>query len=332
MKRFACPRCSQVLFFENTRCLQCDLELAYNPASREMVDLETRQPCRNYREEQVCNWSVPDGEELCLACRLNRTIPDLGVEGNRQRWARLEVAKRRLVYTLLSLELSTDGMEFDLLVPVQGRPVLTGHANGLITINATEADDATREKARIDMHEPYRTLVGHFRHESAHFYWDRLIRDDPDRLQRYRDVFGDERQDYAAALQERYEHGPPPDWQEQGFISAYASVHPWEDWAETWAHYLHIYDTLETAQSFGLAVEQGPVGLNRRSHEQMLADWHQLTFALNSINRSMGISDLYPFVLSPQVQSKLGFIHEMLQSLPVRKSAGDCPASREGVQ
>ena len=229
MKRFACPRCHQVLCFENTRCLACGLGLIYDPLQGEMLSLEGQTPCSNYVQEQVCNWSAPDGQALCLACRLNRTIPDLSVAGNRQRWYRLEVAKRRLIYTLLALRLPLDGLQFDLLVPVDG-PVLTGHADGLITINAAEADDPTREQARIDMNEPYRTLLGHFRHESAHFYWDKLLRDHPERLNRYRDCFGDERADYQQALQERYDNGPPADWQERGFISAYASVHPWEDW------------------------------------------------------------------------------------------------------
>jgi len=54
-------------------------------------------------------------------------------------------------------------------------PVLTSHCNGLITLNIAEADDAERERRRVKFHEPYRTLLGHLRHEVAHYYWDRLI-------------------------------------------------------------------------------------------------------------------------------------------------------------
>jgi hypothetical protein len=316
MKNFFCPVCTQVLSFENTLCLRCNNHLGYDPNSEQMLVLPAAaglKQCRNYTEEDVCNWLVSDDQELCVACRLNRTIPDLSIEGNRQRWYRLEVAKRRLLYTLLAIGLTLDGLQFDLLVPVDG-PVLTGHANGLITINAAEADDATREKMRVDMNEPYRTLVGHFRHESAHFYWDKLIRDSQ-WLEPFRREFGDDRADYQAALDKRYQEGPPPDWQDRGFISAYASVHPWEDWAETWAHYLHMLDTLETAHAFGLALGNGlEVRLELSSPEQMFEDWARLTFALNSINRSMGISDLYPFVLSAGVQRKLAFIHRLLRT------------------
>lgn len=314
MKNFFCPVCGQVLSFENSQCLCCSNQLGYDPDGERMLVLpcELKQ-CRNYTQEDVCNWLVGDEHELCLACRLNRTIPDLSIPGNRQRWYRLEVAKRRLLYTVLAIDLPLEGLQFDLLVPING-PVLTGHADGLITINAAEADDATREKMRVDMNEPYRTLVGHFRHESAHFYWDKLIRDSA-WIVPFREEFGDERLDYQAALDKRYQDGPPPDWQERGFISAYASVHPWEDWAETWAHYLHMLDTLETAHAFGLALGNGQeVRLELSSPEQMFEDWSRLTFALNSINRSMGISDLYPFVLSAGVQRKLAFIHRMLRS------------------
>ena len=221
--------------------------------------------CQNYRLEDICNWAVPaaDPNPLCQSCRLTRVIPDLSQPGNLAHWYRLELAKRRLVYSLLALRLPLasktedpqHGLAFDFLAvnPAVPSPiVLTGHDHGIITLNVEEADDAEREKRRLQLHEPYRTLLGHFRHESGHYYWDRLV-NDSDRLVKFREQFGDEREDYSKALERHYENGAPADWQKR-FVSAYASAHAWEDWAETWAHYLHISDTLETAMRSGLSL------------------------------------------------------------------------------
>lgn len=303
MKIFACSHCRHTVFFENVQCLNCQNELGYFP---EGGMLALPQPelhkCRNYSEHNVCNWLTRREGDYCRACRLNRTIPDLNIAGNLQRWWRLEVAKKRLVFTLIELQLPLDDLQFDFLVPGP-QPVLTGYSNGLITINASEADDSTREKMRVDMNEPYRTLLGHFRHESAHHYWTVLVQD----LPAFRQVFGDERQDYQQCMQRHYQEGAPLDWQEQGFISAYATMHPWEDWAESWAHYLHMRDTLQTSSEFGLGRPE------TRTFDDMVQDWSRLTFALNSINRSMGISDLYPFVLGKPVLEKLRWIHRLLE-------------------
>ena len=227
------------------------------------AERRTYRLCANYSGAQVCNWAVDarHGETLCEACRLTTTIPDLAVEGNQAAWYKLEVAKRRLVYTLLSLRLpivprSQDprGLAFEFLADAADGPptVLTGHTGGVITISLAEADDAERERRRHALGEPYRTLLGHVRHEAGHYYWDRLIAG-TDRHDAFRALFGDERDDYQAALQRHYAGGPPADWQAR-FVTAYASVHPWEDWAETWAHYLHITDTLETAAACGVSI------------------------------------------------------------------------------
>jgi hypothetical protein len=130
---------------------------------------------------------------------------------------------------------------------------MTGHENGIITIALTEADDIERERRRHDMGEPYRTLLGHFRHEIGHHFWDLLVRDGG-RLSECRALFGDDSQDYATALRSHYQGSAPADWQ-QRYVSAYAASHPWEDFAETWAHYLHIIDTLEMAGHFGIKVQ-----------------------------------------------------------------------------
>ena len=225
------------------------------------------------------------------------------------------------------------GLAFDFVAPAADAaaapaPVMTGHANGLITISLAEADDAERERQRSRMHEPYRTLLGHFRHEIAHYYWNRLVRDSP-AIEEFRDLFGDERQDYAAALERHYADGPPGDWP-QRYVSAYASMHPWEDFSETWAHYFHMVDTLETAGAFGLRVQpkvSKGAGLaatidfdpHLATMERIIDAWLPLTFAVNSINRSMGIPDLYPFVLGPAVIVKLSFVHAQIRAAGRRR-------------
>jgi len=198
---------------------------------------------------------------------------------------------------------------------------MTGHDNGLITLALKEADDAVREKVRGEMGEPYRTLLGHFRHESGHYFWDRLIGDDEEKLAGFRDRFGDERADYAAALQQHYNEGAPAGWQNE-FVSVYATTHPWEDFAETWAHYLHIVDTLESARAFGIKVSpraaRGELSAavdfdshNAESMTQLIDAWLPIAFAVNSLNRSMGLPDLYPFVLAPRTIEKLAFVHAL---------------------
>ncbi|ONG54402.1 hypothetical protein BKE38_10430 [Pseudoroseomonas deserti] len=289
--------------------------------------------CDNARHE-ACNWLVPAESEdrFCLACRHNRTIPDLSDAANLAQWRKIEVAKRRAMYSFLRLGLPLadrtqdpeNGLAFDFLAdaPDGSQKVMTGHDNGLITLALAEADDAERTRRRTAMGEPYRTLLGHFRHESGHYFWDRLVRDGG-RLEECRAVFGDDSQDYGAALQRHYDQGAPEDWQEN-FVSTYATAHPWEDFAETWAHYLHIVDTLEMARAFGIGIDPG---VDRRdeltaevdfdpyratSIEPVMEAWVPLTAAVNSLNRCMGTPDLYPFVLSPAVVAKLAFIQSLV--------------------
>ena len=224
---------------------------------------ERYQFCAN-AQHNVCNWLVntDQAEAFCAACRHNRTIPDLTNPENLLHWRKIEFAKHRLFYTLLRLRLplatrleDPNGLGFDFLSNPIGAAaahsrVMTGHASGLITLNVAEADDPERERQRKSMGEPYRTLLGHFRHEIAHYYWDRLVAESP-RIDEFRRLFGDEREDYEASLQRHYTNGPAPDWPER-FVTSYASSHPWEDFAETWAHYFHMIDTLETAFAFGM--------------------------------------------------------------------------------
>jgi hypothetical protein len=310
--------------------------------------------CANYKDEAVCNWMVPahDSHPLCLACRLNRTIPNLNDPENEDRWAKVEAAKRRMVYTLLSLGLpvvdkETDpihGIAFEFLVDQPGgQRVLTGHDEGVITINVAEAEAHIREKMRKDMGEKYRTLLGHFRHEIGHHYWNVLIRDGT-QIESFRRLFGDERLDYAEALRRNYEKPPSNDWDEH-YISAYASCHPWEDWAETWGNYLHMIDTLETARDARIILEDAPFRSDEpslvpdlaaaESFDDLLSAWYPLTFALNNINRGVGYPDVYPFYLSPPVVEKLKFIHQVIHTsvsspaAPVRDGAPSALATSE---
>jgi hypothetical protein len=260
--------------------------------------------------------------DFCQACQLNHVIPDLSLPENRILWAEVEKAKRRLVYTLKRLHLALrskvedpeGGVAFDIKADQGSTRVLTGHDDGLITLNLGEADDAEREKMRVSMKERYRTLIGHFRHEIGHYYWDRLVRDGA-HLARFRELFGDERADYGEALRRHYASQPSEDYADS-FITPYAAAHPWEDFAETFAHYLHLEDTLETGHHFGftgqLPARESVVDIG--DFDLLLAEWTELTIALNALNRSMGLPDAYPFAISPKVREKLEFVHELVRS------------------
>jgi hypothetical protein len=361
MRVFHCDHCGHLLFFENVNCVRCGRALAYVPELGSITsldranDLHWASPlctqllalCGNYSEHNVCNWALPadDPNRLCRGCRLTRTIPNLSRPNNHRLWYKLEVAKRRLIYTLdqLGLPLRSKheeperGLAFDFLEPEPGQaPVLTGHANGVITLNIEEADDAERVKRRTQLNEPYRTLLGHFRHEIGHYYWEHLV-NRTQHLPAFRELFGDERADYKAALERHYRDGPPPSWQDS-FVSAYASMHPWEDWSETFAHYLHMVDTLETAAECGISVDPrrrdeptlrevpNPATDDSVPFARMLKSWGTITYVLNNLNRGLGNDDAYPFVLSRRSEEKLRMVHDIVQAgaepgFPARFSA-----------
>lgn len=345
MKIFQCGHCNHPLFFENYVCEKCGhlsgyrasdrIMLTFNPdnspliSDREQVEYKF---CKN-KEHKVCNWVVDaaSSEDFCEACQLNRTIPNLSATKNFELWRNLEVAKHRLVYQLFKMKIPVvskhvdqSGMCFD-FVSKQGNPsLMTGHANGVITILLREANSVIREQTRKKLLEPYRTLIGHLRHEVGHYYWEQMVLPDEASLNEFRSIFGDERMDYSEALQRYYENGAQENWQES-FISKYATAHPWEDWAETWAHYLHIMDMVETAHFFGLKVDPSSEITSMETDvtfdPYVEADFDKiveacvpLSFAVNSINRAMGLPDVYPFVISSGVVVKMKFIHRILST------------------
>jgi hypothetical protein len=352
MKAFHCDHCHGLVYFENVRCLNCGHELGFLPEWGILSALEPignaweralnpkalgrrYRRCRNDTNHNLCNWRIPEGDPqaFCRSCRLNEVIPDLDLSNNLERWRKLEAAKRRILYSLGQLGLPLGGvlaenrppLRFRFLGPdAYGSLPLTGHLSGLITINIAEADDDQREGQRIRLHEPYRTLLGHLRHEIAHYYWEQLI-SWTSRIPAFRRVFGNEERNYEEALGRYYFYGPPPDWRDH-FVSAYASAHPWEDWAETWAHYLHMIDTVETATSFGVmlrpthpdaaSMQANPSLLTGQDDpfDSIVAYWLPLTRALNSLNRGMGLPDLYPFVLPKPALDKLRFVHEVIRA------------------
>ena len=354
MKIFQCQSCGQVVYFENSQCLNCGHALGYLPETGMLSALEPAgngrwrplaAPDRLFRycanaAEGACNWLIPANSDasLCQACELNRTIPDLSVPGNRERWRRIELAKHKVIYAILRWGLplrpmrqdGDGGLAFDFVAEGASafgqEPVRTGHDNGLITLNIAEADDAERERRRSELAEPYRTVIGHLRHEIGHYYEQILVVNE--RMQPCRVLFGDERQDYGEALQRHYAQGPAPDWSSR-CVSAYASSHPWEDFAETWGHYLHIVDALETAAYFGIRVTPrvgGDSALATRVNfdayapapfQQLMETWLPLTYALNALNRSVGQPDFYPFVLPAPAVDKLAFVHALVHGEPV---------------
>jgi hypothetical protein len=338
VRAFTCPTCSSLLFFENSVCLACGTAVGFDRGLAAFRALGgDLHRCAN-ADLAECNWLAASDAAagLCGCCALTRTRPADGELPALRSFARTEAAKRRLLYQLDDLGLPVTsrqqdpehGLAFDLLSSAD-QPVVTGHADGVITIDLAEGDAGHREAMREQLAEPYRTLLGHVRHETGHWYWQVLVEgaEDPAVLPSFRQLFGDERADYAKALERHYAGAPPADWADH-YVSTYACAHPWEDWAETFAHVLHVRDTLQTAAAYGVLVagpdgavavggtvlEAEPVDDPQRSIDALMADWLGLTLALNQVNRSMGKDDLYPFVLSPEVRAKLSFVDGLVSS------------------
>ena len=330
MRDFLCRKCGQRLSFENSLCLNCQSPLGFWLPTRTIYVLDEKgqtsvdetlvERCANTKVAQ-CNWLVTwtGSPELCESCALTRTRPADSDVSAMAEFGRAETAKRRVILELDELGLPIigrdenpqGGLAFDLLSSEQ-QSVVTGHADGVITLDLAEGDDVHREQMRVEMAEPYRTVLGHFRHEIGHFYQMVLI--DDEHRAAFEELFGNPDDDYQAALDRHYSEGAPAGW-EENFVSSYATMHPAEDFAETFAHYLHIRDTLDTAAAFAMAPAgstldselPGDVGFDR-----IVEWWLPLTWALNQINRSMGHPDLYPFVLAGPVLDKIRFVHTLV--------------------
>jgi hypothetical protein len=364
---FACPNCRRLVHFEVRVCPACRFTLGYDCLTNQFLFLGDAATtwrdidgnahdvvvCHNNNAYEVCNWLVPVESEMpfCRACRHNRTIPDLGVATVPERWSKIEAAKRRLFHTLLRLKLPLEtqaeaaakgtgqGLAFDFLYDPAAEEnrhpqVMTGHDDGLVTLNLIEADDVARERLRRQMGEPYRTLLGHFRHEVGHHYWSRLVEPYEAELRAFREIFGDETIDYAAALQNHYGNGGG--WTDE-YVSVYATSHPWEDFAETFAHLLHIIDMLATIGGFGTRLDPFPGPEHHpgprvdfdpydAGTDLLVSPMGPFSFALNAINRSMGQPDLYPFRLSPAIIRKIDYVNRLVAKARYPLPAGE----REG--
>ncbi|MGE5695383.1 MAG: putative zinc-binding metallopeptidase [Candidatus Sericytochromatia bacterium] len=339
MRDFLCPNCGQHLAFENSVCLSCDsplglslddvalLVIAEKPdaAKPGFVDAAEYELCANMHLAQ-CNWLAEKDpvRRLCASCRLTRTRPHDDDTTALSAFADAEKAKRRLLVELRELRLPIVGRDedpelglaFDLLSSAEEK-VFTGHDNGVITLDLAEGDDVHREQLRVEMDEPYRTLLGHFRHEIGHYYYYRLVEPSADYGKRFRELFGDPNVDYQEAIDRHYRDGAPAGWEET-YVSSYATMHPAEDWAETFAHYLHIRDTLDTAAAFGFAPANATYGrkmLGPSGFDTIINMWLPLSWGLNMVNRSMGRDDLYPFVLPGPVLDKMRFIHTVVDEV-----------------
>lgn len=385
MKTFKCTCLGEpALFFENSSCLACKRVTGFIDDFKflQVFDLDKTtgyftqadhpqqyfKKCHNCMHHNACNGMVEvdiavakvdipskptdivERDVLCFACRFNEVIPDLTVQGHLPLWRKIEIAKRRALYTLNALPLPLrnleqdpeTGLSFDFTTDrhvgdhfvskIQNQPaVMTGHDCGHITVNLSEADDVARSTTRLAMGERYRTLLGHFRHELGHYYFDQLIASEPKNNELCKKYFGDHELSYQESLDRHYKEGAPKNWDEN-FISEYASMHPWEDWAETWAHYMHIIDTLETAKNYGMTLTENDTAhcgsevssLNlpqdqeyfvfQTSFHSIIDAWVSFSIMLNSLNRSMGLQDAYPFVLTQVIRNKLMFIHHAIHN------------------
>ncbi len=350
MKTFYC-QCGNKLFFENSLCLVCTREVGWCPVCKGIHAMEPDgqgnyqclnpecqsnvMKCYNYAIYDVCNRMIENtgqlqgAENLCDYCRTTETIPDLSVAGNQQKWYELEVAKRRLLYLLdiIGLPYGTRTENFELplvfdfkedIQPVtfgwlkfgKEEKVFTGHANGKITVNIREADSVEREKLRVSFGETQRTLIGHFRHEIGHYYWQLLISGKDE--QAFKAQFGNhESPTYSEALNNYYQNGPKPDWK-ASYISAYATMHPWEDFAETFNTYLDMISVLDTADNNDLLQIPGE-DLEDTQLEELLIRYADLSLKVNEVNRSLGLPDLLPETFSSPVVDKLRYIHRLIK-------------------
>jgi hypothetical protein len=305
MRRFSCPTCGAAVFFDDLECVVCASGLAYDLEPDLMVAAATASTC-GARAVSACNWTVTRGSPWCRACGLD-LVPGQGAGSIEHRV--FQRAKRRVVRQLRRFGVDWSAVEpalrFELDRSADGHPVTIGHADGLVTLDVAEADPVVREESRMSLGEPYRTPLGHVRHESGHWHWQAYVAVDEGRLARFRQLFGDEREGYAAALERHYDRAEDGSWME-AYISHYASAHPWEDYAESFAQALHLSDTLETGRAFALIDAAGT------DFSAVYGQWTELAVALNELSRSMGAPDPAPFAPRARAVEKIAFAHRVL--------------------
>lgn len=318
MQLFACPTCGSRLFFDNTTCA-CGAEVALDPET--MVFGLAERPCAN-RALIQCNWKGEDADGHCRSCRMTEVRPDPSVQEAIDLWAVSESAKRWVLANLGRWGWFTDTDHskrpiFHMLAEetrTGDTPVIMGHDDGLVTINVNEADPAKRMKRREDLGESLRTMNGHFRHEIAHYFFVILCKRDGF-LDEFHRLFGDEEADYSEALEAYYENSAPEDWRDR-FISPYSTAHPHEDWAESFAHLLHLTDIVDSFVASGLTGTDLPAAdydaYQEGNIDALIGYGGRLGIALNHVNRSMGLSDLYPFTHTPAIIEKFACIHDWM--------------------
>ncbi len=356
MRAFACSVCNGFISFESHQCPTCQAHVGFHLPTKSMIvtdgdaaiiDGRGWVGCTQ-RSTLGCNWLAPEDQEAyargrCLAHSLIRHEPAADDTIAREKLATTAEALRRLVYQLTDLALPIDpwwqkdgGLAFDLLSSyTTGEKVIIGHANGVITIDVVETLDAYREQLRVRLGEPYRTMLGHFRHEVGHYYQNILVENGPGAqrfLDECRTLFGDERAGYSDAIDRHYKFGPPEGWR-SSFISEYATMHPWEDFAECFAHYLHITDTIDTAREAGMVLHADRVrfaaprdvapldSYDDAPIERLLYDWKWMSLFFNRVNTSMGKAPVYPFEIPPPVVAKLGFVHKVVRDATRERQA-----------
>ncbi|MGM0912911.1 MAG: zinc-binding metallopeptidase family protein [Pseudomonadota bacterium] len=315
MRVFANPVGAGSLWFDNLATAQ-GTPVAYDPQARAFLPMPPF--CVN-REVIGCNWIAPRQGAFCRSCAMTALAPDPSIPDAMPNWAQTEAAKRWVLDNLgrwnwFRPEDPGAPPVFHMLAEGP-TPVAMGHAGGVVTISVAEADTVLRTTRREALEEPYRTMIGHMRHEISHMLWWRLsLREDF--LEAFRAMFGDEREDYPSALQQYFHDGPPPGWQ-SSFLTSYASAHPHEDWAETAAHLLHLTDITDSFVAASLSSPELPSPnwdpYMEPDAERLIHVAASLVARVNHVNRSMGLSDLYPFVLSDAARQKLAFVHDWLR-------------------
>lgn len=348
MHVFHCDRCGAILPFDAATCGSCDAIIGYVGDDRRLRVLSPTADPAVFRLDGAdqlvwhclnaawgCNWTVPNEADntWCRSCQLTRGRPDVGRPDAVAAWVEAEAAKRRLVHQLDGVGLpivvrsdaNPDGLAFD-LVHLPGEGGITGHLDGVVTLDLTETDEVHRDDLRRRLGEPFRTVIGHLRHEVGHHYWGYLVQPG-DGLDEFHDLFGDPELDYAAAIDQYYATATA-DWDATRFISSYATSHPHEDWAETWAHYLHITDALDTAVAHDL-VPPDSAGLLIGDHVgalefgEILDAWRPINRAVSAVAATLGTPPPYPFEPSGRVIDKLSFVHRRLRDRPAAHRFAD---------